>query len=222
MVKLCIFDLDGTVLDTVGTIAHYGNYALEKHGIEPIPSCEYKYLAGTGASNLIKNMLRFRQCYCDELYEKVYRDYNAAYNADVTYQTTIFEGLKEVLDSLKAKGCLLAVASNKPDFAARTVVRALYGEDYFVYVTGQTPGGPLKPDPAMVLEILNRLDIKKEECLYIGDTSTDMLTGKNAGLFTVGVLWGFRDKEELLESGADAIIAHPDALFILAGSRNQG
>lgn len=222
MVKLCIFDLDGTVLDTVGTIAHYGNYALQKHGIEPIPPCEYKYLAGTGISNLIKNMLNFRQCYTDETYEKVYRDYDTAYNADVTYKTSIFPGLKEVLDELKAKGCRLAVASNKPDFAARTVVRALYGEDYFVYVTGQKPGAPLKPDPAMVLEILDRLDIQKEECLYIGDTSTDMLTGKNAGLFTVGVLWGFRDKEELLESGADAIITRPEELGILAASRNQG
>ena len=213
MIKLCIFDLDGTVLDTIATIAHYGNYALIKNGIEAIEACEYKYLAGTGIANLIKNMLNFRQCYTEELYERVFHDYDTAYNADVSYKSTVFDGLKEALDKIKAIGIKLAIVSNKPDYAAKTVVNSLYGENYFVSVNGQKQGEPLKPDPRVVLDMLKEQNVKKEECLYIGDTSVDMKTGKNAGIFTIGVLWGFRGREELTENGADIVIEKPAELY---------
>lgn len=213
MIKLCIFDLDGTVLDTVESIAHYGNYALEQHGVEIIPSAEYKFLAGNGIANLIKNMLNFRNAYSEELYEKVYRTYDDAYNANVSYKSKIFDGLKETLDAIKAQGIKLAIVSNKPDFAARTVVKEIYGENYFSFVTGQTPGGPLKPDPAVVLNVLKEFGVEKCECIYVGDTSTDMKTGKNADLYTVGVLWGFRGRQELLDNGADVLIEKPEELL---------
>ena len=209
MIKLCIFDLDGTVLDTVGTIAFYANQALEKNGIEPIEKKQYNFLAGRGIANLVRGMLEYRGCYSEELYERVFRDYDTEYNKDVSRGTTIFEGLLESLDRLKQKGIKLAIVSNKPDFAAQTVVKALYGEGYFDYVTGQTPGGVLKPDPSVVLTVMERFGALPEECLYFGDTSTDMQTGKNAGIFTVGVLWGFRGREELLENGADILLEHP-------------
>ncbi|MBO5953616.1 MAG: HAD family hydrolase [Oscillospiraceae bacterium] len=220
MVKFCIFDLDGTVLDTVHTIAYYGNGALSKHGVEAIPVQEYKYLVGKGAANLVKNMLHFRQCYSDDLFEKVFADYNTAYNADVTYKTTIYDGLLEVLDSLKQQGMTFAIVSNKPDYATQVVINALYGKDYFAYVTGQKPGAALKPDPTVVFEAMAALGAAKEECVYIGDTSTDMKTGKNAGLYTVGVLWGFRGKEELEQTGADAIAETPARLHDIIISRN--
>ncbi len=213
MIALCIFDLDGTVLDTVGSIAYYANGALEKNGVEPIPTEQYKYLAGRGIANLVRGMLEFRSCYSDELYARVYHDYDTAYNADVAYGTTIFEGLKEVLDELKSRGIRLAIVSNKPDFAAQTVVKALYGEGYFDFVTGQVPGGILKPNPTVVLDVMNRFGATREECLYIGDTGVDMQTGKNAGMKTVGVLWGFRGREELLRDGADVLIAAPNELL---------
>ena len=213
MTKLCIFDLDGTVLDTVESIAHYGNYALEQHSIEPIPSAEYKFLAGNGIANLIKNMLNFRSAYTDELYEKVFRTYDDAYNANVSYKSKIFDGLKETLDEIKAKDIKLAIVSNKPDFAARKVVKEIYGDGYFAFVTGQTDGGPLKPDPAVVLNVIKEFGVEKSECIYVGDTSTDMKTGKNAGLYTVGVLWGFRGREELLDNGADVLIEKPEELL---------
>ena len=209
MIKLCIFDLDGTVLDTVGTIAFYANQALEKNGIEPIEKKQYNFLAGRGIANLVRGMLEYRGCYSEELYERVFRDYDTEYNKDVSRGTTIFEGLLESLDRLKQKGIKLAIVSNKPDFAAQTVVKALYGEGYFDYVTGQTPGGVLKPDPSVVLTVMERFGALPEDCLYFGDTSTDMQTGKNAGIFTVGVLWGFRGREELLENGADILLEHP-------------
>lgn len=213
MIKLCIFDLDGTVLDTVKSIAYYANCALIKNGIEAIEVDMYKYLAGNGISRLIHNMLDYRNCNTPETYEKVFRDYDTAYNNDVTYKTEIFEGLLPVLDRIKEKGVRLAIVSNKPDFAAKTVVNKLYGEGYYDFVTGQTPGGVLKPDPTAVLDVISAMGVKKEECLYIGDTSTDMLTGKNAGLFTVGVLWGFRGRDELTANGADLIIDKPSQLY---------
>ena len=212
MIKLCIFDLDGTVLDTVGSIAYYANFALSKNGVEPIPEEQYKYLAGRGISNLVRGMLEYRGCYSDWLFERVFHDYDTAYNADVAYKTTIFDGMLETLDMIKARGVKLAIVSNKPDFATQTVVRALYGEGYFDFVTGQKPGGILKPDPTVVLSVMDSFGATREECLYIGDTSTDMQTGKRAGMRTVGVLWGFRGREELEENGADLIISRPSEL----------
>ncbi|MBO7273658.1 MAG: HAD family hydrolase [Clostridia bacterium] len=211
--KLCIFDLDGTVLDTVGSIAHYGNLALQKHGIEPIDEKEYKYFAGDGAKILIKRMLHYRSCYSDVLHASVFKLYNEMYNADVTCKTVIFDGLKEILDRLKADGYRFAIVSNKPDFAAKTVANALYGEGYFDCIVGQKEGSALKPNPGEVLAVMQELGARGEDCVYVGDTDTDMRTGKNANLYTIGVLWGFRDREELEKNGADIIVATPAELY---------
>ena len=213
MTKLCIFDLDGTVLDTVGSIAHYGNLALRHHGIEPIDVKEYNHFAGDGAKNLIIRMLNYRNCYSDELYASVFKIYNELYNADVTCKTVIFDGLKEVLDKLKTEGYRFAIVSNKPDFAAKTVANTLYGEGYFDRVIGQKEGSALKPNPGEVLAVMQELGTRGEDCVYVGDTDTDMRTGKNANLYTIGVLWGFRDREELEKNGADAIVATPEELY---------
>lgn len=213
MIKLCIFDLDGTVLDTVHTIAYYGNFALQKHGIEPIEDKEYNYFAGNGAVNLIKRALRFRNALTDEAFEKVFADYNAAYNADTSYLTAPFDGIKETLDAIKFRGIKMAILSNKPHFATCGVITELFGEGYFDVVYGQRENVPIKPDPTAVLGIMEEMGATAEQCLYIGDTGTDMKTGKNAGLCTVGVTWGFRGKDELLENGADLIIDKPCQLL---------
>ena len=212
--KLCIFDLDGTVLDTVGSIAHFGNLALVHHGIEAIDEKEYNRFAGDGAKNLIARMLNYRACYSDELHASVFRVYNELYNADVTCKTVIFDGLKEVLDRLKRLGYRFVIVSNKPDFAAKTVANALYGEGYFERVVGQKEGSALKPNPGEVLAVMQALGADAKNCVYVGDTDTDMLTGKNANLYTIGVLWGFRDRAELEASGADAVVATPEELFL--------
>jgi phosphoglycolate phosphatase len=214
MMKLCIFDLDGTVLDTVSSIAHYANYALERHGIEPIETKEFRYLAGGGVVSLLRGVLKYRGRDGDEaLYKSLYRTYNDAYNADASYLTTVFDGMKETLDELKARGVRIAIVSNKPDYAAHEVVEKLYGQGYFDFVTGQTGAYPLKPDPASTLSVIERFGVEKSEVLYIGDTSTDMQTAKNAGLYAVGVLWGFRGRDELLASGADVLLSHPSELL---------
>ena len=211
--KLCIFDLDGTVLDTAPSIAHYGNLALKTYGIEPIDEKEYKYFAGDGAKILIRRMLEYRGCCNDTLHASVFKTYNELYNADVTCKTVIFDGLKEVLDLLKADGYRFAIVSNKPDFAAKTVANALYGEKYFDCIVGQREGSALKPDPGEVFAVMKALGANAKDCVYVGDTDTDMKTGKNADLYTIGVLWGFRRREELEKNGADAIAATPEELY---------
>ena len=213
MTKLCIFDLDGTVLDTVHSIAHYGNLALKMNSIEPIEVEKYKYFAGDGARILIRRMLDHRSCYNEELHSKVFDDYNRAYNADVVCKTVIFDGLKDVLDRLKSEHYRFAIVSNKPDFAAKTVANALWGEGYFDRIVGQKEGSVLKPNPHEVFAVMKELGVEATDCVYVGDTDTDMFTGKNANLYTIGVLWGFRGREELEKSGADVIVATPEELY---------
>ncbi len=212
MKKLCIFDLDGTVLDTVGSIAHFGNLALAKNGFAPIDPDEYRYLAGDGAKTLVRRMLAHHGVDDEETVAHVFRDYNEAYNASPTHLTTIFQGLRETLDRIRARGVRLAIVSNKPDFAANAVTEALWGKGYFSPIVGQREGIALKPDPTAVLEVVKSAGVAPEDCIYVGDTSTDMYTGKNAGILTVGVLWGFRARAELLATGADVVISHPAEL----------
>ena len=213
MIKLCIFDLDGTLLNTLNTIAYYGNRALQNHGIQPIDTSEYRYLVGTGIKNLIRKMLIYRDCDTDACFEQVFSDYDTAYNADTSYLTSPYDGIKETLDILKSQGIKLAVVSNKPDFAVKSVVAKLFGEHYFDYVTGQKPNGALKPDPTEVLIAMKQFGAVPKECLYLGDTATDMLTGNAAQIFTIGVSWGFRDEEELRDGGAHAVIHEPSELL---------
>jgi phosphoglycolate phosphatase len=158
-------------------------------------------------------MLNARNCYNEENFNKVFKIYDDAYNSNTTYKTEIYDGVKELLDNLKEDGIKLAVMSNKPDFATKSVVYEFFGKDYFDIVLGQRDNIPIKPDPYSVNEIIDELGVSKNEVIYVGDTATDMKTGKNAGLFSVGVLWGFRDEKELRENDADLIISHPDELF---------
>ncbi|MBR2611675.1 MAG: HAD family hydrolase [Clostridia bacterium] len=217
MIKLCIFDLDGTVLDTVHSIAYFCNFVLEKRGIEPFADEEYNYLAGGGAPNLIHQALSRRGLDTPELFEEVFAEFAPMYRDNVTYKTTIFDGLKEQLDILKANGYHLAIVSNKLDAQAQAVINATYGKGYFDYVTGQKPGGPVKPDITEVKGAFDYFGVTPDECLYFGDTSIDMITGKRAGIFTVGVLWGFRGEEELRANGADHLLRTPGDLadFVL-------
>lgn len=213
MIKLCIFDLDGTLLNTIDTISYYGNNALKLCGIEPIAADDYKYLVGTGIINLIKNMLNFRNCYSDEMFKKVFKAYDDAYNRDTMYLTRPYDGIIETLNKIKSSGIKIAIVSNKPHFAAQSVVAQIFGENFFDCVIGQRENVAIKPDPVSVLEIIDKYNSDKDECIYLGDTSVDMKTGKSAGLFTIGVLWGFRDEKELKDNGADLIIENPSEIY---------
>ncbi len=205
MKKACIFDLDGTLTNTLPTIAYYANGALAASGLAPFPVDEYRYFVGDGAKTLVKRMLVARGVTDEETLLRVYRDYNVAYDAAPLYLTEIYPGVKELLVSLASQGVRLAVLSNKPDYAAKEVIRHLFG-DIFNVAHGAREGVPLKPAPDALWALLEELGgISPDDALYVGDSSVDMETGKAAGVRTVGVSWGFRGREELLAHGADAI-----------------
>lgn len=217
--KLMIFDLDGTVLDTITTIAHFCNTALSKYNLKTFPVDRYKIFAGEGARSLTKKILDAQNAYTKDLHNKLFDFYMESYDKNPTHLTTIFGGLYETLEKIKALGIKIAIVSNKPHFATVSVTEKLYGEGFFDLIFGQRENVPLKPDPQAVLEVIDYFKVKKEECLYIGDTCTDMQTGKNAGVYTIGVLWGFRDFKELSENGADIIIKKTEALYDIVKSR---
>lgn len=212
MVKACIFDMDGTVVDTLSSIAYFANNALNEAGLPSIDTEDYRYLVGNGAKNLVKSML-VKVDADEKLFDKVFGRYSTTYNDNFLYLAEPYKGIPDLLKALKDKGITIAILSNKPHATTIKISDALFGKDLIDVCYGARDGVALKPDPTGVFEILAELNLKKEECLYIGDTSTDMKTGKGAGLYTVGVLWGFRERDELEDNGADAIISHPSELL---------
>ncbi len=215
MYKGIIFDLDGTLLDTIETIAYYGNMTLEKYGFEAIDTEKYNYMAGRGARKLVKSMLAESGSFDDVLFERVFADYNVAYNSDALYKTKVFEGIEELLTAAKEKGIKLAVLSNKPHKATVDVINSFFEKDTFDICLGAREGVPLKPDPAPALAVAKDLGVLSDECIYVGDTDVDMKTGKGAGFYTVGVLWGFRGENELRKNGADIIVSNPTDIISL-------
>lgn len=204
MKKLCIFDLDGTLLNTLPTIAYYGNLALGKINLAPIPEERYKALVGDGRDLLIHRMLAEYNADTAENYETVGAAYDAAYEADVMYLTKPYDGIPELLSALKSSGVKLAVLSNKPHNVANPIVREVFG-DIFDEAWGKRTDFPTKPNPAAAHEICRILGISAAETAFIGDTSVDIATGKNAGFYTIGAAWGFRSVAELRDAGADFI-----------------
>ena len=204
MVKACIFDMDGTTVNTINSIAHFANKALNKFGLPSIETERYKLLVGNGAVTLVKRMIAETGGSAEQ-FEKVLNEYNTTYDNDFMYLTKPYEGITGLLESLKKSGIKTAIVSNKPDSTAKKVSDKLFGEKLIDICFGAREGVPLKPDPAAVFEVMEILGVAPQECLYIGDTAVDMTTGKNAGIFTIGVLWGFRDRKEIESAGADMV-----------------
>ncbi len=212
MIKLCIFDLDGTLVDSLGTIAYFGNYALEQSGFGAIDTQEYKYLVGDGKKILIHRMLKYHNSDTPEMFAKTEAIYDKAYEADTLGKTTPYDGIVELLDSLKAQNIRLAVCSNKPHNVVCDIVNKLFGNT-FDYVLGLKDNQNKKPSPDSALEIAKELNTLPDECLFIGDTNVDILTAKNAKMHSCGVLWGFRDFNELKEADADYIVSDPSKIL---------
>ncbi len=212
MYQACIFDLDGTLADTVESIANVANQILEKFGLPAQPVEDYKYHAGDGGDVLMERCMRAAGSDLSHLKEgqKLYREIFAQ---NPLYQVTAFEGMRETLEELKRRQVKLAVLSNKPHEATVLAVKGLFGEKKFDVIQGLKPGMKRKPAPDTAWKIAEEFQVKPEECIYIGDTNTDMQTGKAAGMYTVGVLWGFRDRKELEENHADVIIEKPEEIL---------
>ncbi len=215
MIQAAIFDLDGTLLNTLPSIAHYGNLALEKNGLPPIEQEAYKMMVGEGAKVLIERMLVHDGASAETYFAPVYADYRTAYDAAPAFQTSYYDGILDMIGGLKKWGIPLAVFSNKPQAQVDGVMRTFFPEDLFSVIIGQHEGLPRKPDPTGVLMICEQLGVKPQKCLYVGDSATDMRTGKAAGCLTAGVSWGFRSIKELLDAGAYAVAEKPTELLQL-------
>ncbi len=209
MKKVVIFDLDGTLSDSVDSIKYCCDLAVKEFGIGPFTVDSYKYFAGDGAENLVRRALIAGGDSRQEHFEKAYALYRKFLSENYMYGVKPCEGICELIQGLRNRNVKMAVLSNKPHEEAVKVTETLFGKDCFGIILGQNGSVELKPSPQGVFMILDRMGLDTRDALYLGDTATDMKTGKNAGVFTVGALWGFRDEAELKESGADALAETP-------------
>ena len=215
MIKACIFDLDGTLAYTLDSMAAVGNQVVRKFGLNPMPVENYRYYCGNGADMLVKRLLI--DAGDKELvhYEEARKLYRTEFDKDPFYKIQHYPGMPETLKTLKQNGVKLGVCSNKPHEAAVKVVKRMFGDQVFDMVMGQSDSIRKKPAQDGPLKIAEAFGVLPEECMYLGDSGTDMQTGKAAGMYTVGVLWGYREKEELLKNGADALVESPEDILDL-------
>ena len=201
-ITTCIFDLDGTLLNTLDSITSYINMVFASHGMAPLASSEVRRALGGGARNLITVTCALRGVEDGGDVSRIFEEYKAEYDAAPEYLVEPYDGIVTRLGELKARGIRLAVLSNKPDFATGELVRRYFG-DVFDVCLGAREGVPLKPAPDGVLEIMRRLGVRADECAFIGDGDLDVLTALAADVaLPISVLWGFRDHGELYDLGA--------------------
>ena len=200
-IQAVVFDLDGTLLDSLVDIANAGNAVLAAHGF-PVHSLDaYRIFVGDGVHRLIHRLVPPAHHADRELLETLLREYVAQYYRTWNVESRLYEGVAELLAALAARQIRMTVLSNKPQASTELCVEYFLGEYSFAAVLGQQPDRPPKPDPTGVREILTRLGVSADACCYLGDTGVDMQTARNAGMFAVGATWGFRDIEELQAAG---------------------
>ncbi len=222
MIKACIFDLDGTLADTLESMAVACNEALIQAGFKALPVDNYKYYAGDGAKTLVERALKDAGDVNLEKFAPVYQSYSDKFKVDCTYKVKVYDGIFFMLEALKKRGIKTAVLSNKPHERVLDVIGKLFGQEIFDHVQGQQDSIPKKPDPAGALMTAKILGVTPQECMYFGDTNVDMQTGNRAGMYTVGVLWGFRTQKELEENRAHHILSAPSQIPELVDMKNNG
>ncbi|WP_375768400.1 HAD family hydrolase [Archangium gephyra] len=208
--RAALFDLDGTLLDSLRDIGAAMNHALATHGLPVHPLADYRRFVGEGVRVLVSRAVPPG---LEDSHEPVLAAYKAFYAEHLLDHTHPYPGVREVLARLQDEGVKLAVLSNKPDAATRRLVEALLPEVRFGVVYGERAGVPRKPDPTAALGIAAELGVGPGDCAFIGDTAVDMDTARAAGMYGVGVTWGFRDVEELQAHGARALAHTADELL---------
>jgi len=210
--KAILFDLDGTLLDTLQDLADSTNYALKQLGIAPHPVEAYKHFVGNGANQLIKRTLP-PQHLDKETINRCLAVFRSQYQQSWRSNTKPYPGIIEMLETLQEKNIPIAVLSNKPDDFTKLMVAEILPHIDFAVVQGAVEGVTLKPDPAAAIVITEKMNVPADKFLYLGDTATDMQTAIAAGMYPVGVLWGFRDADELKANGAEVLLEKPHQIF---------
>ncbi len=213
-IRAFLFDLDGTLLNTLADIAESLNTALEDIGLQPHPVEAYRNFVGDGAFELVRKAVppAYQD---DETVEQLLDSFRENYAENWSHQTSIYAGIKELLEELREQGIQTCVLSNKPDDFTRVMVEYFFGDHPFDYVMGHKADFPPKPDPESTLYMLEMMGIEREEAAYVGDMHIDMNTALNAGIMPIGVSWGFQDVDELRDAGAELIIYDPEELLDL-------
>ena len=215
MKRLVIFDLDGTLLNTIADLAASTNQALRHFGYPEHPTEAYRFFVGNGINKLFERALP-EEARTEENVLRIRSQFIPYYNVHNADFSTPYPSIPEVLETLQSKGIQLAVASNKYQLATEKLIAHYFPTIRFVKVLGQREGIPVKPDPTIVYDILKDMDISKKEVLYVGDSGVDMQTALNAGVDAVGVSWGFRPRTELDPLHPLAIIDRAEELLPLA------
>ncbi|HEX8704114.1 MAG TPA: HAD family hydrolase [Myxococcaceae bacterium] len=208
--RAAIFDLDGTLVDSLADIATAMNHSLAHHGLPTHPLPDYRQYVGEGVMQLVRKAVPAGQ---DGLHESVLTVYRAYYAEHLFDQTYVFPGVPAVLSALAAEGVRLAVLSNKSDGFTKRLVEGLLPAVPFVAVYGERPGVPRKPDPTAALGLAAELGVEPADCAFVGDTPVDMNTARNAGMYGVGVTWGFRSAGELQATGARSLATTSEELL---------
>ena len=211
--KAAIFDLDGTLVNSLDDLADSANATLNAHGFSIHEVDAYRYFVGDGSRKLIERILPQEQAADTGFVDQFMTEYKDCYAAHLLHKTKPYVGIMEMLAELQRRGIPMAVCTNKHQSAAETIVEALFPRGMFLEIIGDRKGLPRKPDPQKVLRMMKDFEVTGEQTVYFGDSGVDMDTARNAGAFAVGVLWGFRPEEELILHGADLLLAHPMELF---------
>lgn len=224
MYRACIFDLDGTLTDTLDSLEYSVNETMKEIGLRPITREQCRQYVGNGAKVLIEKALRASGDEKLTYYEKAFSAYQKIFDVNCTYRVKPYPGVTALLEDMKKAGMKLGVLSNKPDKQAVHVVADIFGQGLFDGVHGQREGIPRKPDPAALLAMAEELGAEPGDVLYIGDSEVDVVTGAAAQMDTVAVSWGFRSREELTAAGADQIADTADEILqiIENGRRDDG
>lgn len=210
-----IFDLDGTLLNTLGDLRAATNHALEVRGLPPHSMEEIRQFIGNGIRLLICRAMP--EGTSEAEIDAALDDFKAYYAAHIHDRTVPYDGIPQLLTALRKRGIKVAVLSNKIDSASQQLIEYFFPEKTDV-VFGEHVGVPRKPDPTSCRMVMQQLGVQPEQVLYVGDSGTDMQTAKNAGLYAVGVTWGFRSKEVLLKYGADVLVHRPEQILQILDS----
>ena len=211
--EAAIFDLDGTLVNSLDDLANSANDTLHAYGF-PVHEVEaYRYFVGNGSRKLIERILPEKHATDMAFVEQFMSEYKDCYARNLLQKTKPYDGIMEMLEELRRRGIPMAVCTNKHQSAAEMIVKTLFPHGIFQEIIGDQEGLPRKPDPQKVLRIMRDFGVTGEQTAYFGDTDVDMDTARNAGAFAVGVLWGFRAREELVAHGADILLTHPMELF---------
>ena len=214
MKKLVIFDLDGTLLNTIEDLGHAANYALEKNGLPTHTIASYPFFVGNGVRRLITRVLP-EDNRTPAIIDTLLKDFREFYDVHCCDCTKPYAGIPELLRDLRDQDVKVAVASNKYDAAVQKIINHYFGDIDFVAIQGQVDGVNVKPDPSIVFGILAKAQVPKSEVLYVGDSGVDMETARRACIDSVGVTWGFRPEKELVEYYAGTIGHQPNVILDL-------